>query len=160
MKARTISILLVVTFAVLVCLHLGDFDLSNSTAEASLLPERSGRTYSELATLTITIDGLTKRLFERKILESTPWGFDEKGVLLGISTRELFDRVYESLGRNTLEKYDREQIDAMTDIALDDMVEKRQVQYDFETEQWRQGHSSDYEMKHWTSWMDWTEGME
>jgi hypothetical protein len=151
MKAKAILILLVVTLAAMVCLHLDDFGLSNSTTEASLLPERSGRTYSEVATLTITVDGLTKSLFERKIRECTPWGYEE-GVRLGISTKELFDRVYESLGWKTLEKYDRQQCDAMTDIALDDMVEKRQVEYDYDIEQWRQGHSADYEMKHWTDW--------
>ena len=157
MKARTISIIMAVTLAVLVCLQLDDFAVSNSTAEATLLPERSGRTYSEVATLTITVDGLTKRLFERKIRECTPWGFDDEGVLLGISTKELFDRVYESLSEKTKEIYDRDESDAMTDIALDDMVEKRQVQYDFENGLWRQGHSSDYEMKHWKDWTDWTE---
>ena len=157
MKAKTISIILAVMLAALAGLYLDDFAVSNSTAEASLLPERSGRTYSEVATLTITVDGLTKRLFERKIRECTPWGFDDEGVLLGISTRELFDRVYESLSEKTKEIYDRDDADSMTDIALDDMIEKRQVQYDLETDQWRQGHSADYEMKHWTDWTDWTE---
>ena len=157
MKARTISIILIVMLAALAGSYLDDFVVSNNTAEASLLPERSGRTYSEVATLTITVDGLAKRLFERKIKECTPWGFDDEGVLLGISTKELFDRVYESLSEKTKEVYDRDESDAMTDIALDDMVEKRQVEYDFEAEQWRQRHSTDNEMKHWTDWTDWTE---
>jgi hypothetical protein len=132
MKPRTISILLVVALAALACLHLGDFAVLNSSAEASLLPERSGRTYSEAVTLTITVDGLTKRLFERKIRQCIPWTFEEEGVTVG----ELFECVYENLGRQTLEKYDREQVAAMTDIALDDLEEDGQVRYDYEAKQW------------------------
>ena len=148
MKARTISIILVVTLAALICLHLDDFAVLNSPAEASLLPERSGRTYSEVATLTITVDGLSKRLFERKIRECTPWGFDDNGVLLGIPTRELFECVYESLSDKTKEKYDRDEAYAMTDIALDDMVERGHIVY--EDEQWRLRNTGEYPMRHWT----------
>ena len=156
MKTRAISIIIVVILAALVCLYVDDFDLSNGTAEATLLPERSGRTYSEAETVNITVDGLTLRLFERKIRECIPWGYDE-GVRLGISTRELFEYVYETLGWKTKEKYDRQQCDAMTDIALDSLVEKSRIEYDYENEQWRQGHSADYEAKHWMHMTHWTE---
>jgi hypothetical protein len=148
MKAKAILILLVVTLAALVCLHLDDFGLSNSTAEASLLPERSGRTYSEVATLTITVDGLTKRLFERKIRECTPWGFDDEGVLLGISTKELFECVYESLSEKVKEQFDRDEAYAMTDIVLEDMVERGHIVY--EDGQWRLRNTGEYPMRHWT----------
>ena len=152
MKAKTISILLVVILAALACLHLDDFDLSNSTAEATLLPERpeeaSFRTYVEAVTVNITVDGLDMRLFERKIRECTPWGYDE-GVRLGIPTRELFDCVYESLSEKAKEKYDRDEANAMIDIALDNLVDKRQIEYDHDNEQWRQFHTGEYRMKHW-----------
>jgi hypothetical protein len=144
MKARTISILLVATLAVLVCSHLGEFDLSNTTAEASLLPEKlSFRTYVESVTVTITLDGITKRLFERKIMECLPSSREE----VGIPTGELFDYVYENAGRNTLEKYDREQIDAMTDIALDDLEDNEYVLYDQVAKQWMMTPKGNYEYR-------------
>ena len=149
MKAKAISILLVIILTMLAGLYLDDFAVSNSTAEASLLPERSGRTYSEAETVNITVDGLTLRLFERKIRECTPLGFDDKGVRLGLPTKELFECVYESLGWKTLEKYDRQQCDAMTDIALDSLVEKSRIEYDYENEQWVNRHTSEYKTKHW-----------
>jgi len=133
MKARTISIIMVITLAALVCLHLNDFDLSSSSAEAGLLPEiKSFRTYVESVNVNIAVDGITKRLFERKIMERLPSFREEEGVPTG----ELFDYVYENLGPNTLEKYDREQCDAMTDIALDDMEDNEQVLYDQAAKQW------------------------
>jgi len=133
MKARIILILLVVILVALVGLFLDDFDLSNSSAEASLLPEiRSFRTYVESVNVNIAVDGITKRLFERKIMERLPSFREEEGVPTG----ELFDYVYENLGPNTLEKYDREQCDAMTDIALDDLEDNEQVLYDQAAKQW------------------------
>ena len=148
MKAKTISILLVVMLAALVCLHLDDFDPSNSTAEASWgRDEYYGRTYGEAPTMTITVDGLAIRLFERKIRECTPWGYDE-GVRLGIPTEELFDCVYESLSEKAKEKYDRDEAYAMIDIALDNLGEDRVIEY--EDEQWRLHYTSEYPMKHWT----------
>jgi len=153
MKARAISILVVVILAAVACLPLGGFDLSNSTAEAGWgRNDYLGRTYSEAATVTITVDGLTMRLFERHIRQNTPWGFDENGVPLGIPTRELFERVYESLGWKVKERYGRDEADAMTDIALDSLVENGRVSYDFDTDQWRQGHGIDYQTKFWRVW--------
>jgi len=150
MKARTISILLVVTLAALACLHVDDFDLSNSSAKASWgRIDYPGRTYGEAPTMTITVDGLAIRLFERKIRECTPWGYDDEGVLLGIPTEELFDCVYESLSEKAKEKYDRDEADAMTDIALDNLGEDKQIVY--EDEQWRLYYTSEYPMKHWTN---------
>jgi len=140
MKVRTISILLVVALAALAGSYLDDFAVSNSTAEASLLPERSDRTYSESVTVAITVDGLTKRLFERKIMEGIPWSFEEEGVSTGV----LFNYVYMNAGQNTLGTYDREQINAMTDIALDDLEDNEYVLYDQATKQWimtSKGHS-------------------
>lgn len=150
MKARTISILLVVMLAALICLHLDDFDLSNSTAEASWGREEwPGRTYGKAPTMTITVDGLAIRLFERKIRECTPWEYDDEGVLLGIPTGELFDCVYESLSEKAKEKYDRDEADAMTDIALDNLGEDGQIVYR-ENEQWSKRQTIEYQMKHKT----------
>ena len=133
MKARTISIILIVTLAALAGMFLDDFAVSNNTAEASLLPEiRSFRTYVESVNVNIAVDGITKRLFERKIMERLPSFREEEGVPTG----ELFDYVYENLGPKTLEKYDREQCDAMTDIALDDLEDNERVLYDQAAKQW------------------------
>ena len=150
MKANTISILLVVTLAALACLYLDDFTLSNSTAEAGFLPEKlSFRTYVESVNVNIAVDGLAMRLFERKIRECIPRGFDENGIQLEIPTRELFDCVYESLSDKAKEIYDRDEADAMTDIALDSLVENRQIECDYYG-QWKCVHQSEYRMKHWT----------
>jgi hypothetical protein len=133
MKARTISIILIVTLAALAGMFLDDFAVSNNTAEASLLPEiRSFRTYVESVNVNIAVDGITKRLFERKIMECLPSFREEEGIPTG----ELFDYVYENLGPKTLEKYDREQCDAMTDIALDDLEDNERVLYDQAAKQW------------------------
>jgi len=149
MKVKTISILLVVTLAALVCLHLDNFNLSNSTAEASWgRAEYPVRTYGEAPTMTITVDGLAIRLFERKIIECTPWRYNDEGIRLGISTEELFDCVYESLSEKAKEKYDRDEAYAMTDIALDNLGEDRVIEY--EDEQWRLHYTNEYPMKHWT----------
>ena len=151
MKAKTISIILVVILAALVYLFMDDFDLSNSTAEASWgREEYYGRTYGEAPTMTITVDGLAIRLFERKIRECITWGYDDEGALFGIPTKELFDCVYESLSEKAKEKYDRDEADAMTDIALDNLGEDGVIEYDYIAEQWRQRPSIDYGMKHWT----------
>lgn len=150
MKARTISIILVVTLAALAYLYLGDFAVSNSFAGRSWIQEDyNGRTYGEAVTVTITVDGLDTRLFERKIRECIPRGFDEKGVLLGIPTGELFNCVYESLSEKAKERYDRDEADAMTDIALDNLGEDGQIEYDVYAEQWKYRHLSEYGMKHW-----------
>ena len=149
MKAKAISILLVVILAALAGMYLDDFAASNNTAEASWGRfEYPGRTYGETPTMTITVDGLAIRLFERKIRECTPWGYNDEGVRLGISTEELFDCVYESLSEKAKEKYDRDEAYAMTDIALDNLGEDRQIEY--EDDQWRLYYTSEYPMKHWT----------
>jgi hypothetical protein len=148
MKTRTISIIILVILAALAGSYLDDFTISNNIAEASLLPERSGRTYSEVATLNITVDGLAKRLFERKIRECTPWGLDDEGVLLGISTKGLFECVYESLSEKVKGQFDRDEAYAMTDIVLDDMVERGHIVY--EDGQWRLRNTGEYPMRHWT----------
>ena len=152
MKPKTISMLLVVTLAALACLYLDDFSLSNSTAEASWgREEYNGRDYPEAVTVTIMVDGLAIRLFERKIRECIPYGFDEQGFRVGgIPTGELFDRVYESLSEKAKEIYDRDEADAMTDIALDNLGEDRVIEYDVSTEQWKYVHRSEYRMKHST----------
>jgi hypothetical protein len=142
MKVKTISILLVVALAALAGSYLDDFAVSNSTAEASLLPEdRSFRTYVESVTVAITVDGITKRLFERKIMEGIPWSSEEEGVSTGV----LFNYVYMNVGQNTLGTYDREQIDAMTDIALDDLEDNEYVLYDQVTKQWIMTSKGHYE---------------
>ena len=150
MKAKTISILLVVTLAVLVGLYLDDFAVSNSFAGRTWIRDYDGRNYPEAVTVTITVDGLAIRLFERKIRECIPRGFDEQGVLAGIPTGELFNCVYESLSEKAKEIYDRDEADAMTDIALDNLGEDGVIEFDVYTEQWRYKHLSEYRMKHWT----------
>jgi hypothetical protein len=97
----------------------------------------------------INVDGLAIRLFERKIRECAPWGYDENRNRLGISTEELFECVYESLSEKAKEKYGRDEADAMTDIALDSMVEKGQIEYVYEREQWERRGITEYELKHW-----------
>ncbi len=147
MKTKTISILLVVMLAALACLYLEDFSVQKSFAGRSWVEKYyDGRDYPELVTVTITVDGLAARLFERKIRECIPRGFNEQGVLAGIPTGELLDCVYESLSEKAKEIYDRDEADAMTDIALDNLGEDGVIE--FEGEQWRYKHLNEYRMKH------------
>jgi len=94
---------------------------------------------SILPTLSMQIDAVQKRLFERKIREclyEKEVEEEEKGI--GMFAFELFDGVYEKLNQRTKDKYgdDREEIDAMTDLALDNLVKDGQVKWiDDEQEQ-------------------------
>jgi len=146
MKARTISIILVVALAALAGSYLDDFTVSNNTAEAAWSPQYSGRTYGDAVTVTITVDGLTIRLFERKIMECLPSFREDEGIPTG----ELFDCVYESLSNKAKEIYDRDEADAMIDIALDNMADDGQVEFEYGANQWKstpRGYN-EYEKKH------------
>jgi len=149
MKARTISIIIVVILAALAGSYLDDFFvLKNAQAASWGRIDYPSRTYGKAPTMTITVDSLAIRLFERKIIECTPWRYNDEGIRLGITTEALFDYVYESLSEKAKEKYDRDEAYAMIDIALDNLAEDSVIGY--EDEQWRLHYTNEYPMKHWT----------